>query len=85
MTIHVTQEGEIFTATGTDKEFSCGKCGTHLFKGDNGFICKVDKNIDVYCEACQDSWNKGKMSDNKLCQLDIIRNKRHDHIKVIRK
>ena len=83
--IQITQQGEVFAATGSDKEFGCSMCNARVRKGEACFICKVGKEVDVYCEACQDTWNKDAISNYKKCNLDLIRNKEHSHIKVIRK
>jgi hypothetical protein len=88
----IWQEGEIFLAEGEDKDFGCCECSSIIQKREDGFHCHTNKRKDkdtiyrIFCEACQNKWNKEKISDKKFCHLLQLGNEEeHCHTKFTRK
>jgi hypothetical protein len=87
------QEGNIFIAEGEDKDFGCCKCSHIIQKNEDGFHCLTIKGKNknpaeyrIFCEACQNDWDKTNINTESRCHLDAIQNNgEHIHTRFIRK
>ena len=91
--MRILQEGDLFVATGEDKDFGCCKCSHIIQINEDGFHCKTIKGKEgkqdfyrLFCEACQNKWNKTNINLEVACLIEQLENNgEHCHTRFTRK